>query len=142
MLTLATQIYTRALSFTGRLSDIVQLITRLFIANVFWQSAMVKLMDWESTLFLFAEEYKVPLLPPDFAAYSGTFFELTCPLLLAFGLASRLAALPLLAMTAVIQFTYMPHADHGYWALLLANILCIGPGRFSIDYFIKRHFIK
>ncbi len=142
MITLATQLYTRALPMAGRLSDILQLIIRLWVANVFWQSAIVKLMDWESTLFLFAEEYKVPLLPPDFAAYSGTFFELSCSVLLALGLASRLAVLPLLAMTAVIQFTYMPHADHAYWALLLANILCIGPGRFSIDYFIKRHFIK
>jgi len=135
-------LYHASLRAARPLSDIVLLGMRLWIADIFWTSGALKFNDWETTLYLFTDEHPVPFLPPEIAAYSGTFFELSCSLALAFGLASRLACLPLLAMTAVIQFTYMHNQEHLYWALILANILSIGPGRISLDYFIKRHFIK
>lgn len=124
------------------LSDLLLLAMRLSIAMLFFKSGLVKIEDWDSTLYLFMEEYKVPLVSTEFAAYSGTFFELACSVLLALGLGARLASVPLMVMTAVIQFTYMMHEQHVYWAFLLATILCFGPGRISLDHFIKRHFVK
>jgi len=142
MLNTIVSLYHRSATVTRILSDAVLLAMRLWVAKIFWTSGALKFNDWETTLFLFTDEHPVPFLPPEIAAYSGTFFELACALALAIGLASRIACLPLLAMTAVIQFTYMHNQEHLYWALLLASILSIGPGRISLDYFIKRHFIK
>ena len=81
----------------------------------------------------FEHEYQTPFLPVWFAAGSATLFELAMPVLLIGGLFTRLATLPLIVMTAVIQFTYLDHIDHLYWILLLGLILTWGPGRFSLD---------
>lgn len=107
---------------------------------VFFKSGLVKIEDFETTVLLFAEEYKVPILSPMFAAISGTFFELVCPIFLVLGLATRFAAVPLLIMTAVIQFTYMDHVQHYYWALVLAGLILHGAGSFSIDAMLARRF--
>ena len=123
------------------LYPIVPLAIRLWMASVFWKSGMLKVTNWDTTLFLFTEEHPVPLLPPEIAAFSAVSFELLCPVLLLAGFASRLATLPMLAMTAVIQFTYLQHTDHLYWALLLSVILFAGPGKLSIDYFIRKKFL-
>jgi len=117
------------------------LLMRLWIARIFWYSGLTKISDWNATLFLFGEEYKVPLIPTEIAAYLATATELTCPLLLLIGFATRFATLPLLAMTAVIQFTYLSFIDHAYWAMLLATILMYGPGVLSLDYLIKKKFL-
>src|SRR2546422_3138763 len=74
---------------------------RLAIATVFWNSAMTKLANWETTISLFTEEYQVPLLPPEAAAYLATSIELAAPVLLVLGLATRVASLVLLGMVAV-----------------------------------------
>lgn len=115
---------------------------RFWMAKIFWYSGMTKIANWQSTVYLFKEEYKVPLFPPELAAYFSTTFELACPVLLVLGLATRLATLPLLAMTAVIQFTYLDLIDHRYWAMLLIFILLYGPGKLSLDHLIAKHFIK
>lgn len=102
---------------------VLVLFMRLWMAKIFWYSGMTKISNWQSTVFLFREEYKVPFVPPEITACLATSFELACPVLLIFGFATRLATLPLLAMTAVIQFTYLDLIDHRYWAMLLALIL-------------------
>ena len=71
------------------------LAARLYIAQVFWLAGLTKIRDWETTLLLFTEEYRVPLLPPAWAAVSGTAGELLLPVLLVLGLGGRLAALGL-----------------------------------------------
>lgn len=142
MIHCALKLHHQALTILHYLGDALLLAMRLWVANIFWKSGLTKLEDWETTLFLFAEEYKVPLLPVEFAAYSGTFFELACPVLLVLGLGTRLAALPLIAMTAVIQFTYLEHEQHIYWAFLLVTLLCFGAGRASIDALIARYVAK
>jgi putative oxidoreductase len=114
------------------------LFIRIWMAKIFWYSALTKISSWQSTLFLFENVYKVPMISPDIAAYLATTFELSCSVLLAFGLLSRIATLPLLVMTAVIQFTYLKLIDHSYWAMLLSMIFFYGPGKISIDYFIKK----
>lgn len=111
------------------------LLFRIAVAAVFFKSGMVKITSWESTLGLFRDEYQLPMLPYEIAAYLGTAMELIAPLLVAFGLLARLGALGLLAMTLVIQFLVYPAnwAEHLMWASLLGWIIARGPGALSID---------
>ena len=110
---------------------------RFWIARIFWYSGVQKFYNWNSTLALFKYEYRVPFIPSDIAAFLAASAELTIPPLLVIGLANRLAAIPLLIMTMVIQFTYLDLIDHLYWALLLCTIIFYGPGRYSLDHIIK-----
>ncbi|MGE0724497.1 MAG: DoxX family protein [Alphaproteobacteria bacterium] len=116
------------------------LLARVAVGAVFWKSGMTKIASWPQTLALFEDEYQVPLLPPDLAAWLATSAELTAPVLLVVGIAARLGALALLGMTAVIQVFVYPHAwaEHLLWATLLAMILTEGPGRLSIDHLVRR----
>jgi putative oxidoreductase len=121
--------------------SLVALLARLAVAGVFWRSGQTKvegLMIKENTFFLFREEYKVPLLPPDTAAYMATVAEHVLPILLLIGLASRLSALGLLCMTAVIQLFVYPDGwpDHILWVACLLLILARGPGAISLDHLI------
>jgi len=115
---------------------------RLAVATVFWNSAMTKLDDWNAAVTLFAEEYKVPLLPPEVAAYLAVSIELSMPVLLVLGLVTRGAALVLLAMTTVIEVFVYPQAwpTHIQWAAMLLVLLCRGPGALSLDHLLWRRF--
>jgi putative oxidoreductase len=103
--------------------------------SVFMRSGLSKLSDWNSTLMLFHDEYKVPLLPPDIAAYIAAGMELTLSTLVLVGLFSRLSVLGLFGMIAVIQIFVYPTAwpDHIQWIGFMIFILCRGPGAFSLD---------
>src|SRR5438128_11123200 len=94
----------RALSWLNRVPyAVLALPLRLAVATVFWNSAMTKLANWDTALELFRDEYKLPLLPPEVAAYMAVSIELTTPVLLVAGLLTRPAALVLLGMTSVIE---------------------------------------
>ena len=121
---------------------LILLVVRLWMAKIFWYSGLTKISSWQSTVYLFKEMYKVPVIPPEIAAYIATAFELSCPVLLCLGFATRFATLPMLAMTAVIQFTYLDLIDHRYWAMLLLVILCYGPGTLSLDCLLKKKVFK
>ena len=123
------------------LQPILLLIARLLMARVFFISGLLKIHDWNNTIDLFTNEFPVPFLPPLVAAICGTCFELTCPVLLTLGLGTRFATLPLLAMTAVINFTYQDAFEHYYWATLLGIILTFGPGIYALDAIISRKCI-
>jgi putative oxidoreductase len=121
--------------------SLVLLAARIAVANIFWQSGQTKVNGFsirEETLFLFREEYKVPLLPPDLAAYLSTIGEHVLPILLMAGLASRLSALGLFGMTLVIQLFVVPGGwpEHLLWFSLLALIIARGPGAISLDYLV------
>lgn len=122
--------------------DWLALPLRLAVATVFWNSAMTKLANWDTALSLFADEYQLPLIPPEIAAYMAAAVELTTPILLVLGLLTRPAALILLGMTAVIEIFVYPQAwpTHIQWAAMLAILLCRGAGRFSIDHVLWRLF--
>ena len=113
---------------------------RLAVATVFWNSAMTKLDDWNAAVTLFAEEYKVPLLPPEVAAYIAVSVELSMPVLLVLGLLTRAAALVLLGMITVIEVFVYPQAwpTHIQWAAMLLVLLCRGPGALSLDHLLWR----
>lgn len=135
-----TDLYHKFAGFCNLANPAFLLVLRLVIAQVFWNSGLVKIHDWEGTLFLFSDEYHVPLLPPMIAAVFATVFELGCSVLLAAGFLARAAALPLIVMTAVINFTYQELPEHYYWAILLGTVLFMGPGKLSLDYFLGRKF--
>jgi putative oxidoreductase len=115
---------------------------RFAVATVFWNSGTSKLANWNTTIMLFTEEYKVPVLPPEIAAYIAASIELSTPVLLVLGLFTRPAALVLLGMTTVIQVFVYPQAwpTHIQWAAMLLVLLCRGPGMLSIDHLIRRRF--
>ncbi len=117
---------------------------RLAVATVFWNSAVTKLANWDTAVELFTEEYKVPLLPPELAAYIAVSIELTTPVLLVLGLATRPAALVLVGMTAVIEVFVYPEAwpTHIQWAAMLLVLLCRGAGKFSLDHLVRGHFLR
>ena len=120
---------------------LVALLSRFAVASVFWRSGQTKVSGFhirEETFVLFREEYKVPLLPPDVAAYISTIGEHVFPVLLVVGLASRLSALGLLGMTMVIQLFVFPDGwpDHILWIALLVQIIARGPGTISLDHVV------
>jgi putative oxidoreductase len=111
---------------------------RVGAAAVFWNSAMTKLANWDTTIELFTDEYKVPLLPPELAANLALSVELTTPVLLVLGLLTRAAALVLLGMTTVIEIFVYPQAwpTHIQWAAMLLVLLCRGAGTLSLDHVV------
>jgi putative oxidoreductase len=115
---------------------LIALPLRAAVATVFWNSAMTKLANWDTTLALFTDEYRLPLLPPQWAAYMAASIELTTPVLLVLGLLTRPAAAVLLGMTAVIEIFVYPQAwpTHIQWAAMLLVLLLRGPGALSIDH--------
>ncbi len=119
----------------------VALVSRFALASVFWRSAQTKVNGFsirEETFFLFRDEYKVPLLPPDLAAYLATIGEHVFSVLLLIGLASRLSALGLFGMTMVIQLFVFPDGwpEHILWVALQLLIISRGPGAISLDHLI------
>ena len=125
------------------LSPLLLLGLRLWVPWQFFKAGLVKVADWQSTLWLFREEYHVPLLPPALAAAAGTAGELVFPVLLAAGLATRWAALGLSMVNAmaVVAYAQVLLSDgyeaalgqHWLWGTVLAVLFVFGPGRWSID---------
>ena len=118
--------------------DAAALALRVFPAAVFFASGQTKLDGWriaDSTWFLFQHEYALPLIRSDIAAVAATVAEHVLPALLVLGLCTRLSALGLLAMTAVIQIFVYPGAwqTHGLWAACFLALIVAGPGRVSMD---------
>jgi putative oxidoreductase len=137
----------------------IAIVARFSIAAVFWKSGQTKVeglaidivegtfqLGWprlsSSAVDLFRDEYKVPLLSPEVAATLAALAEHALPLLILLGLATRLSALGLLVMTAVIQVFVYPGAypTHGVWAAVLLLLIARGPGVVSIDHLIARRY--
>lgn len=134
--------------------SLIALLGRFSIAAVFWQSGQTKIeglvlnpfggefqLGWprlaESTIPLFQDEYGLPLLPPEVAAYAATTAEHVFPALLLVGLGTRVSAFALLLMTLTIQLFVYPAAypTHGVWATVLLYLLARGGGAYSLDEF-------
>lgn len=123
-------------------------VARLWVAWQFLKSGWLKITSWENTLFLFSEEYHVPLLPPTLAAIAGTVGELVFPVLLIAGLAGRVSALGLSAVNvmAVVAYAHVLLAegfeaalgDHVLWGVVLLVLAVAGPGSLSLDTLLAR----
>ena len=137
--------YYRSFSLLAYAAPALDIALRLFLANVFFKSGLTKIQTWDSTLYLFREEYQVPLLPPEFAAYLATSAELALPVLLTFGLFGRFAALGLFILNAVAAYSYYDQLSpagllqHLYWGMLLAILLVHGLGKWSIDGWLENY---
>ncbi len=126
----------------------VALAARWYVGWQFMKSGLLKWQTWDSTLWLFANEYHVPLLSPHVAAYAGTFGELFFPSLLFLGLFSRIGALGLsfVNVVAVVSYSHVLLADgmqaalgqHILWGSILLYLVVHGPGAFSLDRWLSR----
>jgi putative oxidoreductase len=118
-------------------NDLISYIARIGIGTTFFRSGMLKLDGWAdgNTLTLFREEYRLPVIPPEIAAYLATTAELTLPMLLFAGLFTRFASAGLLLMTLVIEIFVYPNAfdTHGVWAVSLLFLMKYGAGALSLD---------
>jgi putative oxidoreductase len=119
--------------------DALAVVDRIAIAAIFFLSGRTKvdgvLTVTDNAYALFRDEYKVPLIAPEVAAHVATYAEHLFPLLLVLGLFTRLSALALLGMTAVIQIFVYPDAwpTHLSWAGLLLYLVGRGGGTWSLD---------
>jgi putative oxidoreductase len=131
------------------LQPLFLLATRLYVSWEFLKSGRIKLASWDTTIYLFENEYHTPLLPPHVAAVAGTAGELFFPLLLIAGLAGRIGALGLFAVNALAVISYRhvlltegfeaALGQHVLWGFMLALLAIAGPGRFSVDQLLVRH---
>jgi putative oxidoreductase len=138
-----TLAYASFAGFVDQLQPLFALAIRLYVAHVFFASGLIKIMSWNSTLALFANEFHVPFLSPAAAAYLGTAAELGLPVLLALGLGTRFAAVALFVfnIVAVISYPDLSDAglmDHMLWGALLLVTLVYGPGKIALDYLFGR----
>ena len=127
--------------------SLLLLFLRWYVAWAFFHSGILKVSNWSSTLALFHDEYKVPLLPPDLAAYAGSFGELFFPIFLFAGLLTRPAALGLFVVNAMAVISYpqlfgfeCPAAigQHIDWGMSLLILAAFGAGQISLDAWFKR----
>jgi putative oxidoreductase len=124
---------------------ILLLFTRLWVAAVYLKSGYLKITSWDSTLYLFEEEYQVPFLPWELAAYLGTAAELLLPIFLILGLLTRpmAASLFVFNIMAVVSYPVLWEGgfyDHQLWGLMILINVVWGAGLISIDHPLKKHF--
>jgi putative oxidoreductase len=103
------------------------------------------LRDWDATLYLFRDVYRVPALPPELAEAFGATGELALPVLLVLGLAARFGAaglfvVNLVAVTSFPDISDLGRQDHLLWGVLLLVTLLHGPGKLSLDHWLKSRF--
>jgi putative oxidoreductase len=121
---------------------------RWYVSWQFLKSGYIKVTNWQSTLYLFENEYHTPVLSPHVAALAGSFGELFFPTLLVIGIASRLGAIGLFFVNAmaVISYSQVLLAEgseaalgqHVLWGSLLLFLIIYGPGKISLDYLLNR----
>ena len=117
---------------------LLDVMARLWLAQTFFVSGVIKLTNWQTALYLAAHEYPVSWMDPVLAAYVGVCIEVLAPPMLAIGLATRYAAAPLFALAVVIQFAYQAHDAQLFWIALLAWYLVHGAGPLSFDALLRR----
>jgi len=132
------------------LQPLFALGTRWWVSWQFLKSGMLKISDWEGTLFLFQEEYHTPVLSPLLAALLGTLGELFFSVLLILGLFGRPAAVGLLAVNvmAVVAYAHVlltpgfeaALGQHYLWGFMLVMLAVYGPGRLSLDNWLVSRF--
>lgn len=129
------------------IQPVANVLARTYVAWVFFASGLTKIRDWESTLMLFEYEYSVPVLNFEVAAYMATVGELILPVLLAFGLTSRISALGLSIVNVVAVYSLEDLAiaalySHVIWGVILLYIVFFGGQKLSVDFVIRKKFFN
>ncbi|WP_080484093.1 FAD-dependent oxidoreductase [Burkholderia cenocepacia] len=130
--------YSRWEAVAASLYPVVDLLIRLWLGEKFFVSGLLKAANWDNALYLTANVYPVSWMAPETAAVVGITIELLGPVLLFLGLGTRLAAIPLLILSLVIQFVYVALPENLYWAALFGWYLVIGAGPISLDRLLSR----
>jgi len=144
---------TQANAIVGAIAQpsLTQLVLRFGLAVPFWRSGVNKwdgfLQLNDTAILLFSSEFQLhlpggpyPFPAPAVVAFAAGSAEILLPILLVFGLATRFAALGLLAMTIIVQLTVPDGWPlHVTWAAMTLGIMAWGPGRISLDHLIKEH---
>ena len=152
LLTKTLGCYERLAAALGALEPVALFLFRFWVALAFWRAGVVKLDDPSGTSYLFNNEYHVPLLSGDVAAFLGTWIELIVPWFLGLGLLGRLTAVFLFVYNIIAVISYpdlWPHgfwhglvggdfADHKIWAMMLLMVIARGPGAWSVDRLLRR----
>jgi putative oxidoreductase len=138
-----------ATRWLGMLASPLALLIRLHVGWVFLKSGYLKAASWDDTLFLFREEYRVPVLSPDLAAMAGTASELLFGALVILGLFGRAGALGLFVVNAMAVVSYShvllgqgfeaALAQHVLWGFALLVLAIHGPGAWSMDRLLTRN---
>ena len=136
------------------LTPVADLLARIWVAQIFFMSGLLKAQSWESTQMLFAHVYKVPFLSSYVAAILGTGAELILPVFLVLGLGGRFLILIFFIYNAICAISYpflwtangaAGLSDHINWGLLLILLMFHGSGKLSLDYLIHKihgHHLK
>lgn len=140
-------LYLKATEWVDKSQILMLLAFRLYLAKVFFYAGLSKIANMDSTLMLFEYEYSVPLIPFDVAAYLSTFVELVFPALLVIGLSGRLSAGVLFVLNIVAAISYPDISpgglnDHYFWGSMLLVLVIFGPGKLSIDAWIRQRFFS
>ena len=141
------RVYCAVAGWIARLQPLMLLGFRFYIARVFFISGWTKTRDWSSTVALFTDEYHVPLLSPSLAAALGAATELSMPILLVMGFASRFAAGVLFVFNIVAVTSYYATLaetggvrDHVLWGTMLLVLTVSGPGKIALDTWLERRY--
>jgi len=129
------------------LQSLFALGARLYVSWQFLKSGYLKVTSWDSTLYLFENEYHTPVLSPHAAAVAGAFGELFFPALLVLGLLGRLSAIGLFAVNAMAVISYSrvllaegseaALGQHILWGTLILFLIIYGPGKLSVDHLLN-----
>jgi uncharacterized membrane protein YphA (DoxX/SURF4 family) len=117
---------------------LIDLGIRIWLAQIFFVSGVLKVTHWHTALDLAATEYPVSWMDPVTAAYTGAAIEVICPVFLAVGLMTRYAAVPMLILSLVIQFSYQAFDSQIFWACLFGWYAVQGAGPLSLDRVLRR----
>jgi len=133
--------------FAAIIAPIANLLARIYLGGyVFFASGLAKIDDMETTIELFDPEedgeFVISFLPegtsPELLAYLATFGELILPVLLILGLFTRISAVGLFIMAAVIQYGVYADPQHILWMFVFATLAGYGGDKLSLDYWLLK----
>ncbi len=128
------------------LTPLGDLLARIWVAQIFFRSGLVKIDSWSTTMILFQHVYNVPIMSPFVAAVFGTAAELILPVLLVLGLGGRISIFIFFCYNIICMVSYpflwttpgiAGLEQHINWALLLMLLMFHGSGKWSLDYLIR-----
>lgn len=134
-------------SLLEKLQSPLLLVFRLWVAKIFFMSGLQKLNTWGDeygVLYLFREEYSVPFLHYEVAAFLATAGELILPVFLVIGFGTRYFAIALSILNVVAVVSYYATlakvgqvTPHVFWGAMMLTTVIFGPGFFSLDHWLK-----
>lgn len=143
-------------------NDLIILLARIGLATTFWLSGQSKVdglkvnvlggppltLGWpeisSGAVSLFKDEHCLPFIPPTITAIMAAGAEHLFSFLIIIGLATRISAAGLLAMTIVIEIFVYPEAwpTHTIWACAALVLIFHGAGKISLDTLVLRSVQK